>query len=133
KPLTHREATAALTTAARWFVKNRSPLPRLQVSEDGRYLETDEGEPFFWLGDTAWELAGRLDRQEAEAYLTNTARDGFSVVKFVLITELGRQSEPNAYGDFPLRDKEPARPATTPGNDPDDARQYDYWDHVDFM
>ncbi len=30
------------------------PLPRLRVSLNGRYLVTEDGEPFFWLGDTKY-------------------------------------------------------------------------------
>ncbi len=29
---------------------------RIKVSENGRYLVTEHGDPFFWMGDTAWEL-----------------------------------------------------------------------------
>lgn len=32
------------------------PLPRLRVSSNGHYLVTKDGEPFFWLGDTAWRM-----------------------------------------------------------------------------
>lgn len=28
-----------------------------------------DGEPFFWLGDTGWELFQRLNREEADLYL----------------------------------------------------------------
>lgn len=28
-------------------------------------------------------------------------------------------------------DEDPARPAVTPGSDPADPEEYDYWDHVD--
>jgi hypothetical protein len=42
-------------------------LPRLKVSENRHFLVTDEGEPFFWLGDTAWELFHRLSRENAFA------------------------------------------------------------------
>jgi len=41
----------------------------LQVSDNGRFLVTESGEPFFWLGDTAWELFHRLTREEASEYL----------------------------------------------------------------
>ncbi len=36
----------------------------LKVSDNGRYLVKADGSPFFWLGDTAWELFHRLDRDE---------------------------------------------------------------------
>ena len=48
-------------------------LPRLKVSENRRFLVTAEGRPFFWLGDTAWELFHRLNREEAERYLARRA------------------------------------------------------------
>ena len=38
----------------------------LQVSPNRRYLQFEDGSPFFYLGDTAWELFHRLDKEEAE-------------------------------------------------------------------
>ena len=35
----------------------------LKVSADQRHLVHDDGTPFFWLGDTAWELFHRLNRK----------------------------------------------------------------------
>jgi hypothetical protein len=35
------------------------PLPKLKISENKRFLVTESGEPFFYLGDTAWELFHR--------------------------------------------------------------------------
>ncbi len=46
-------------------------LPFLKLGEDRSHLKTDNGEPFFWLGDTAWELVHRLDRNEVAEYLNN--------------------------------------------------------------
>ena len=49
-------------------------FPRLQVFHerghpgDGHYIVTEEGKPFFYLGDTAWELFHRLNREEADIY-----------------------------------------------------------------
>lgn len=40
--------------------------PRLKVSDDKRFLVTADGKPFFYLGDTAWELFHRLTREDAE-------------------------------------------------------------------
>ncbi len=48
-------------------------LPRIKVSDNQRFLTAD-GKPFFWLGDTAWELFHRLNREEAVAYLDARAR-----------------------------------------------------------
>ena len=35
---------------------------KLRVALDHRHLVLDNGKPFFYLGDTAWELFHRLDR-----------------------------------------------------------------------
>ncbi|MGK0186032.1 MAG: hypothetical protein ACI9R3_001815 [Verrucomicrobiales bacterium] len=52
-------------------------LPRLKVSGDQRYLQMAEGKPFFWLGDTVWELFHRLDRKEADLYLEVRSKNPF--------------------------------------------------------
>jgi hypothetical protein len=59
----------------------------LRVSSGGRHLETLDGRPFFWLGDTAWELFHRLDREEADLYLATRAAQGFNVVQAVVLAE----------------------------------------------
>ncbi len=48
-----------------------SSLPKLKVSENKRFLVQENGEPFFWLGDTAWEMFHKLTREEAGQYLSN--------------------------------------------------------------
>ena len=58
---------------------------QLRVSDNGRYLQTLDGKPFFWLGDTAWELFHRLSREEAEMYLKNRAAKGFTVIQAVAV------------------------------------------------
>ena len=39
---------------------------RLKVSDNQRYLQFENGKPFFWLGETGWLLPERLDRAEAQ-------------------------------------------------------------------
>ena len=51
----------------------------LTLSKDRRYFLRN-GEPFFWLGDTAWLLFQKLTFEEAMVYLKNRAEKGFSVV-----------------------------------------------------
>jgi hypothetical protein len=102
-------------------------LPKLKVSENQRFLVTDDGKPFFYLADTGWELFHRLDRDDAERYLAKRAKQGFTVIQAVAIAEFDGHSEPNAYGHLPLLDMDPARPAVK------DGPANDYWDHVDFV
>ncbi len=108
-------------------------LPRLQVHPDGRYLVRADGTAFLYLADTAWELFHRATREEARQYLRLRASQRFTVVQAVALAELNGLSEPNAYGDLPLLDEDPARPAVTPGAGPASAPEYDYWDHVDYV
>ena len=82
----------------------------LRVSDDARYLVYADGRPFFYLGDTAWELIHRLNREEVDRYLQNRAQKGFTVIQTVVLAERNGLSEPNAYGHLPLRDNDPARP-----------------------
>jgi hypothetical protein len=100
-------------------------LPRLKVSENQRFLVQEDGQPFFWLGDTAWELFHRLNREEADRYLEDRAEKGFTVIQAVALAEIDGHSVPNPYGHLPLIDQDPARPATQDGED--------YWDHVDYI
>lgn len=102
-------------------------LSRLKVSENRRFLVTEKNEPFFWLGDTAWELFHRLDREEADRYLRKRAAQGFTVIQAVAIAELDGHTVPNAYGHLPFVDLDPARPAVKDGS------ANDYWDHVDYI
>lgn len=99
--------------------------PALEVSGNGRWLQHTDGRPFFYLGDTAWELFHRLNREEADRYLKDRAAKGFTVIQAVALAEQDGLRVANAYGHLPLIDMDPTRPAVEegPGND--------YWDHVD--
>ena len=108
-------------------------LPRLKVSPNKRFLVKADGKPFFYLADTAWELFHRLDRAEAVRYLQNRADRRYTAIQAVALAEIDGLNTPNAHGDRPLRNNDPTQPDTTPGSDPKDAAQYDYWDHVDYV
>ena len=109
------------------LVTQAQKLLPLEISPDGHYLQTSDGKPFFYLGDTAWELFHRLDREEALYYLANRAAKGYNVIQAVALAELDGVDVPNAYGHKPLTDRNPAHPDCKEGAD------NDYWDHVDFI
>lgn len=77
-------------------------LPRLRVSENQRFLVTENGDPFFWLGDTAWEIFHRLTREEAAFYFAARQRQGFTVIQAVTLAEFDGLNTSNAYGKRPL-------------------------------
>ncbi|MGF1633390.1 MAG: DUF4038 domain-containing protein [Phycisphaerae bacterium] len=82
----------------------------LRVSPDGRHLVSSDGTPFFWLADTAWELFNRLRRDDVSHYLTTRAGQGFNVVQAVLLAECDGLTTPNAEGNLPLIEGDPAKP-----------------------
>jgi hypothetical protein len=55
----------------------------LTVSTNRRFLTFDDGTPFFYVADTAWELFHRLTREEAEEYRVTRAADGTYVFVYV--------------------------------------------------
>jgi hypothetical protein len=74
----------------------------IQVHPNNRFLMTAEGQPFFWMADTAWELFHRLDEKEATYYLDTRKEQGFNVVQAVVLAELDGIHSPNANGDNPF-------------------------------
>ncbi len=110
-----------------------SGLAQIKVSDNSRFLATKDGKPFFWLGDTDWELFHRLNRAEAEQFLEIRKQQGFNVLHAVALAEFEGLRTPNRQGDLPLVNLDPTKLAVTPGNNPTDTAAYDYWDHVDFI
>jgi Protein of unknown function (DUF4038)/Putative collagen-binding domain of a collagenase len=79
------------------------------ISPNHRYLLKD-GKPFFWMGDTAWELFHRLNKEEADQYLKRRSEQGFTVVQAVVLAEMDGLHTPNAYGETPLINDDPTKP-----------------------
>ena len=79
------------------------------ISDNHRYLLKD-GKPFYWLGDTGWELFHRLTKQEADEYLKRRSAQGFTVIQAVVLAEMDGLHTPNANGDKPLINDDPAKP-----------------------
>ncbi|WP_225442577.1 glycoside hydrolase family 140 protein [Paenibacillus lycopersici] len=102
----------------------------LKISDNKRFLTLEDGSPFFWLGDTAWELFHKLNREESDLYLRNRAERKFNVVQAVALAELDGVMSPNAYGRLPLLKNaqgvyDPSLPDTNGADN--------YWTHVDYI
>ncbi len=93
----------------------------LRVSDNGRFLQHADGTPFFWMGDTGWEIFHRLTRGEAEFYLETRRSQGFNLIQAVALAEFEGLRVPNIYGQVPFHDLDPSQP-----NEP-------YWQHVDWV
>jgi hypothetical protein len=120
------DAPAPAVTVATTALADTAPepaAPRLRVSDNRRFLARDDGDgtPFFYLGDTAWELFHRTTREEAALYLDDRAKKGFNVIQAVVLAELDGLHAPNSYGHRPLIDDDPSRP------------NEEYFRHVDWV
>src|SRR5664279_3518491 len=60
---------------------------KLKISENKRFLVFEDGTPFFYLGDTGWELFHRLNMEDVEKYLENRRAKGFTVIQAVALAE----------------------------------------------
>ena len=94
-------------------------MNRVTISANRRFLTFEDGSPFFWLADTGWELFHRLTQEEAEVYLENRRRKGFTVIQAVVLAEMDGLNVPNRYGHRPLLDNDPRQPNQA------------YFEHVD--
>lgn len=99
---------------------------RLCVHAGRRYLMWEDETPFFYLGDTAWEMFHKLNREEMEFYLKTRAKQEYNVIQAVLLAEQDGLFMPNAYGRVPLMLDRQWDIC------PDEGDGYDYWKHVDY-
>ena len=82
----------------------------LKVDGSGRYLEHDDGTPFLYMGDTAWEMLSRLTYEDACAYMDNRVGKGINVIQTVLLSELVGVRDTTAIGVPQLIDGDVRRP-----------------------
>jgi hypothetical protein len=87
------------------FSQSRPDHGRIRVTSDGHFLEYSDGTPFFWLGDTGWELFSKLKKEEIENYLDNRKAKGFNVIQCVIL-----RRNADRYGDLPLHNNDPEKP-----------------------
>ena len=96
---------------------------KLKVSDNKRYLQHENGKPFFWLGETAWLLPSRSNRDEVDYFMAETRKNGYNVVQ---ISTLHNIPAMNVYGHWAL-------PNGFDFKDIDKAGEYNYWQHVDYI
>ncbi|WP_417361225.1 glycoside hydrolase family 140 protein [Galbibacter sp.] len=104
-------------------------LSRLEISENHRYFVHENGDPFFWLGDTGWLMFNRLDRNEIKAYIEDRESKGFNVIQAMVLHSLDAV---NVYKDTALVAQNVSKPIATEGAKVSDSAQYDFWDHIDY-
>jgi hypothetical protein len=96
---------------------------KLQISDNQRYLQHENGKPFFWLGETAWLMPSRTNRDEVNFFMNTTRKNGFNIVQISVLHEIKAMNE---YGHWALPNGFDFSKTDIPG-------QYNYWQHVDYI
>jgi hypothetical protein len=78
----HRHTGAFLCTAPNGRTRFDQHGP-VRVARSGRHLEHEDGTPFFWLADTAWNGALLSTPAEWDHYLRERQRQKFTAVQWV--------------------------------------------------
>lgn len=85
-------------------------LPRIVVSQRNPHLlETEDGKPFFMLGDTAWELLFRLTKPEVTEYFQARQTQKFNMIWLCFLPECDSVRMPNQSGILPLHYEDPLK------------------------
>lgn len=114
-------------------------LTDLRVSKNGRFLVHRDNTRFFPIADTAWGIGWKLKRKQVEQYLQHRKDQKFNTIALIAFPGVeGKVVIPNVYGDHAFQISshgtwDPQHPITTPGKNPEDSAQYDYWDHLEYI
>ncbi len=96
---------------------------KLKVSDNNRYLIHENGQPFFWLGNTAWLLPHRTVRDEVEFYLAAEHEAGYNVEQVQVINAIPTY---NIYGYA-------ANNADFDFSKVSQKGVYGWWEHMDYI
>jgi hypothetical protein len=79
-----------------------SPFP-LQVSSNGRYLETAQGTPWLMVGDSPWTAIGNISTTTAASYFADREAHGFDAALIALLCDdyTGCNSNGQTYDGIP--------------------------------
>ena len=95
-------------------------IGKLRVSDNQRFLQYESGEPFFWLGETAWLMPERLNRDEVAYYLQCCHEAEYNMVQVQVMNDVPAY---NAYGQKSLSVAPDGRWLMEDG----------YWEHMDYI
>ena len=91
------------------------------MTSDGHYLVHEDGTPFFFMADTAWQLFTRVNKENTEMYLENRRQKGYTVIQAVAMASFEGTYEENQYGQGAMINEEVSQP------------NEEYYKHVDWV
>jgi hypothetical protein len=118
---------AVLLTAVNADAQKPWDNGKLRVSDNQRFLQFENGKPFFWQGETPWLMPERMNRDEVAFYLKTCQEAGYNIAQVQVLNDVPSY---NIYG-APSHDKKGklVNPLpSVPG-----AQSYTYWDHMDYI
>jgi hypothetical protein len=71
----------------------------VKVTANKRTLAYNNNEPFFWLGDTAWEMVWKSTLPQAKAFILDRRAKGFTTLQIVSTSHLSLLAENNTNGE----------------------------------
>lgn len=83
----------------------------VRVSASRHHLIHADGEPFFWLGDTAWNGPLKSDERDWATYLSDRQQKGFNVIQFVATQWIGATGDAEGRPAYQGQDKIRIEPA----------------------
>jgi hypothetical protein len=89
--------------------RSGEPVHPVRVSQNGRYLIDQRGDPVFWLGTTQWQLFREYSLEDARTILEKTKEKGFAFAQ-VMLMGVGDGTKPNIHGAKPWIDNNPLTP-----------------------
>ena len=102
------------------------PWDNGRLTVRGQYLVHENGVPFFWLGNTAWLLPERLNRDEVDCYLRLEGEEGYNVEQIQVLS--AQYPTFNVYGQQAFDASFDMERFAGNG-----CTSYGYWDHLDYI
>ena len=78
----------------------KQPLYPVKVSENGRYIVDQKGNPVFWLGTTQWQIFREYTLEEVRITIESIRENGFSFIQAMLMG-VGDGTKPNVHEEKP--------------------------------
>ena len=67
----------------------------LSISPGSHYIQTEDGDQFFWMGNTAWLMPQKMTREDVDMFMTSCRDNGYNVVQVYACNDV---PSVNAYG-----------------------------------
>lgn len=80
--------------------QNQKYVFPISIKPEQTYFSDANHKPFLWLGDTCWRLFWEYTLEEAQTYLENRAKQGFSVIQVQLLPQYFHQCNRRGHKPF---------------------------------